>query len=150
VTRGKLNRMAYLAEMTPERYGVAGEVAKTAELLCDVPLQIQGLNPRWAAGIWREGGGVDYTGIFEKTAWPRLDVSKKGKYYAGNLLTADNPGLVLEVVRWTKDRIQIEVHNPTDKAIEATVSTPEEITGFKSLKRKVMAPPGATMYVNEP
>jgi hypothetical protein len=134
--------------MTPERFGVAGEVAKTAELLCDVPLQIQGLNPRWAAGIWREGGGVDYTGIFEKTAWPRLDVSKKGKYYAGNLLTADNPGLVLEVVRWSKDRIQIEVHNPTDQGIEATVSTPAEITGYKALTRKVVVPPGTTIYVN--
>ena len=149
VTRGRLERIAYLAEMTPERCGVAGEVARTAELLTDVPLQIRGLNPRWAAGIWREGGEVLYTGIFEKTAWPRLDVSKPGKFYAGNLLTADNPDLVLEVVRWTKDRVQIEVHNPTDRPIEATVATPEEITSCKPLKRKLTVPPGATIYVNE-
>ncbi|MHB9132374.1 MAG: hypothetical protein ACYDBB_14985 [Armatimonadota bacterium] len=149
VTRGKLDRIAYLAEMTSERFGVAGEIGKTAELLADVPLQIRGLNPRWVAGLWRDGSEIAYTGVFEQTAWPRLDVSKPGKFYAGNLLTADNPDLVLEVVRWTKDQIKIEVHNPTDKVIEATVSTPAEITNYQPLRRKVTVPPGTTVYVSE-
>jgi hypothetical protein len=149
MTRGKLNKVAYIAEMTPEQFGVAGEVATTAEIPYDVPLQLRGLNERWVAGSWREGGTVAYTGVFEKTAWPRLDVSKAGKFYAGNLLTADNPDLGLEVVQWTKDLIKVEVHNPTDQAIEATVSTPAEITNYKPLHAKVTVPPGTTVYVNE-
>ncbi len=148
MTRGKLERIAYLAEMTPERCGVAGEVTKTAELLVDVPMQIHGLNPRWAAGCWRDGGAVAYTGVFEQTAWPRLDVSKAGKFYAGNLLIADNPDLVLEFVRWTKDAIKVEVRNPTDKPIEATISTPAEITNYQALKRDVTVPAGTTIYLN--
>ena len=149
LTRGKLERIAYLAEMTPERYGVAGAVTKTAELRCDVPLQLHGLNAHWAAGSWREGGEVAFTGVFEQTAWPRLDVAKPGNFYAGNLLIADNPDLVLEVVRWTKDMIKVEVHNPTDKTIEATVTTPAEIANYKSLQQKVTVPPGTTIYVSE-
>ena len=136
-------------EMTPERCGVAGSVAKTAELLCDVPLQIRGLNPRWPAGIWRAGGAVAYTGVIEDTAWPRLDVSKPGAFYAGNLLPADNPALVLSVVRWTQDRVRIEVHNPTDQAIEATVTTSPEIANYRPLHCKVTVPPGTTVYAGE-
>jgi hypothetical protein len=149
LSRGTLERIAYLAEMTAAKSGVTGSVTKTAELLADVPLQIRGLNPHWIAGLWRDGGEIAYTGVFEGTAWPHLDVSKPGKFYAGNLLTADNPDLVLEIVCWTKDRIKVEVHNPTDKAITATITTPAEITNYKALQQKVTVPAGSTVYAGE-
>ncbi len=149
LSRGKLEKIAYLAEMTPEHFGVAGTVTKTAELLADIPLQLRGLNPHWIAGLWREGGQIAYTGVFEQTAWPHLDVSKPGKFYAGNLLIADNPDLVLEIVLWNQQRISFEAHNPTDRAITATISTPAEITNYKPLHRTVTVPPGTTVYVNE-
>lgn len=147
LTRGKLESLAYLASMTPAGGGVAGEVTQTAEINYDVPLQIRGLNEHWVAGSWREGGEVAYTGVFEGTAWPRLDVSKKGKFYAGNLLTADNNELVLEVVKWTKDVIKVEIHNPTDKPITATIATPAEITNYKAFNQAVTVPPGSTLYL---
>ncbi|OPZ85477.1 MAG: hypothetical protein BWY76_01396 [bacterium ADurb.Bin429] len=149
MTRGTLDRIAYLAEMTPDRYGVAGQVTKTAELLVDVPMQLRGVNANWPAGIWHEDGTLAYTGIFEATAWPRLDVSKPGKFYAGNLLTASNPDLVLSIVQWTKDRINLEVHNPTDIAITATITSPAEITGYKALKHTLTIPAGTTTYVSK-
>ena len=147
VTRGKLEGIAYLASMTPAGGGVAGEVTQTAEIPYDVPLQIRGLNDHWVAGSWREGGAVAYTGVFEGTAWPRLDVSKKGKFYAGSLLTCGNNDLVLEIVKWTQDAIKIEVHNPTNKPIETTLSTPVEMTNYKAIDRKVTVPAGTTVYL---
>jgi hypothetical protein len=147
LTRGKLSGIAFLAEVTADRGGVAGEVKQTADIPYNVPLQMKGINPRWPAGIWREGEPVEYSGVFENTAWPRLDVGKKRKFYAGSLLTADNPDLVLEVCKWTKDTIKVEVHNPTDNVIDATVSTPAEITELKALQRKVSVPAGTTIYV---
>lgn len=149
LTRGKLNGIAYLADITPVNNGVAGEVTTTADIPYCVPLRLAGLNPRWPAGIWREGGAIVYNGIFEGCAYPRLDVGMKGKFVAGNLLTADNPDLALEVVKWTPDNIKIEVHNLTDKPIDATVSTPKEITGLKALTRKVTVPAGTTIYIEE-
>ncbi len=149
MTRGTLDRIAYLAEMTPDRGGVAGTVANTAEVLFDIPLQLRGVNANWPAGLWRAGQPIAYTGVFEGTAWPRLDVSKAGAFYAGNLLTATHPNLVIAVVRWTKDGIKLELHNPTETAIEATVSTAAELTGYKAFTRKVAVPAGTTVYVSE-
>lgn len=148
MTRGTLDRIAYLAEMTPFRYAVSGQVAKTAELLVDVPLQLRGINANWPAGIWR-GGAITYTGVFEGTAWPRLDVSKPGAFFAGNLITADNPALVLSVVHWTKDRIKLEAHNPTDAAITTTITTQAEITNYKPLTQQLTVPAGTTIYVGQ-
>ncbi len=147
LTRGKLVGVRFLAEIAPDRYGSAGEVAATADLPFWVPLHLTDLNPRWPVGLWREDGTLAYTGIFEGSAWPRLDVGKKGKFYAGNLLTADNAELVLEVVKWGKDYLKVEAHNPTAAPIEATVSTPREITTLLPLTRKVTVPAGSTVYV---
>ena len=147
MTRGTLDRVAFLAEMTPENSGAAGRVDTTATLPYEVPLQLRGLNERWPAGIWREGGELRYTGVFEQTAWPRLDVSRRGRFYAGNLLTSDNGNLVLSVVKWTRDAIRVEVHNPTDATITAAVATPGEITDLKPLSRQATVPAGATLYI---
>jgi len=150
LNRGKLDKIAFFAEVTPDRAGVAGEVAVPAQIPYWVPIRIPGMNPNWAAGIWQEGQIIRYTGVFENTAWPRLDVSRKGRFYAGNLLTADKPEIVLTPIIWTKDRIKVEVHNPTPTALKATISSPKEIAGLKRLKEKVSVPPGSTVYVEEP
>ncbi len=146
-TRGKLAELAFVAVVAPDNYGVAGEVTQTADIPYQVPLQIGGLNPRWPAGSWRAGGRIAFTGVFENTAWPRLNVAQAGKFYAGSLLTADNPHLVLGLGRWDAEAITVEAHNPTAQPIEATVSTPTEITGYKPFRQQVTVPPGTTVYV---
>ncbi|HOS43035.1 MAG TPA: hypothetical protein PK794_05020, partial [Armatimonadota bacterium] len=146
-TRGKLTGIRYLAGITPANGGAAGEVTAAADIPCAIPLQLTGLNPRWPAGIWREGSGITYTGVFEGSAYPRLDVAVTGKFVAGNLLTADNSDLVLAVVKWEPGKIKVEVHNPTDTPIAATISTPKEITGLKALAKTVTVPAGTTVYI---
>jgi hypothetical protein len=147
LTRGRLESTTYFATMTPDRCGVAGEVVTTAEIPFDVPLRLGGLQARWPAGIWREDGEIVFTGVFESTAWPRLDVSRKGHFYAGNLLLADQPDLVLAIVRWTRDAIRIDAHNPTDAALTATISTPPEVKGYAAFRREVTVPAGSSMLL---
>ncbi len=147
LTRGKAAKQTFPAEFAAENGGVAGEVAQTAELPFLVPMAVSGINTKWPAGIWREDGGLVYAGSFEGRAWPRIDVGKKGAFYAGNLVSADNQNLVLEFVKWTPDAVKIEVHNPTAAPIEATVSTAPEVKGLKALSRKVTVPPGTTQYL---
>jgi len=147
LSRGKLNKIEFIADVTPDRGGAAGYVAKAAQIPYWVPLGLHGLNPNWVAGIWQEGQAIRYAGVFEKAAWPRLDVSRGSKFYAGNLLTADNVDLVLEPIVWTKDRIKVEVHNPTSAPIVATVSSPKEIEGFRPLSAKATVPAGSTVYL---
>jgi hypothetical protein len=109
-------------------------------------LEISGVNPHWPVGVWRKDGSLAYGSTFEGKAWLRLDTSVSSTFYAGNLLLGDSPDLVLEVVKWTKDTIKIEVHNPTDREISATLSTPKEITTHKALQAKVRVPAGTTVY----
>ena len=147
--RGSQVSLGYLTTLTTEQYGVAGDVTQPADIPYQLPLCIRGINPRWPTGTWREGDTLLYAGSFEGEAWTRLDVGKAGKFYTGNLLLADNANLVLEVVTWSKDKLTIEVHNPTGNAIEATVSTPKELTNYKQCRRKVTVPAGTTVYVEE-
>jgi hypothetical protein len=77
-------------------------------------------------------------------------VARPGKFYAGNLLTADRSELVLQIIRWTAQAIKVEVHNPTDAPIEAALSTPSEITDHRKLRKTVTVPAGSTVYVDEP
>ena len=143
--RGKINGFSFVADVTPEDGGIAGQVAKPADIPFWIPLRIP-VNPNWVAGIWQEGQRIRYSGIFEDTAWPQLDVSKGSRFYAGSLLPSDNEDLVLQVVTWTPDRLRVEVHNPTDKPITATVRSPIEITGLSRLVRKITVPAGSTVY----
>ena len=147
LARGKLDAVTGFASLTAERHGAAGQVATAATIPFQLPLRIAKVNGNWPAGLWREGGAVEYTGVFEGTAWPLLDVSKPGAFYAGNLVTADNDALVLEIVKWTKDAITVEAHNPTDAAITATLRTPDEIANCYALTQKATVPAGTSVIV---
>ena len=149
LTRGTLGPIGFIVSVTPDQYGVAGEIRQTAVIPYQVPLQITGLNPRWSAGSWREGDRVQFTGVFNDTAWPRLDVSKPGKFFAGNLLTADNPKLVLTLVKWDANTVSIEAHNPTNAPIAAIVTTQPDIAGYKSFTQPVTVSAGSTVYLGE-
>ena len=46
-----------------------------------------------------------YAGVYEEETWPLLDVAKPGAFYAGNLVTADNEALVMEIVSWGAEGI---------------------------------------------
>ncbi|MHB9133759.1 MAG: hypothetical protein ACYDBB_22065 [Armatimonadota bacterium] len=147
LTRGKLGKTTYFAPLTAARFGVAGKITKPASIPFPVPLRVTTVNGNWPAGSWREGGAVEYAGVFEGTTWPLLDVSKAGAFYAGNLVTAGNEQLVLELVKWTKDAITVEVHNPTNTPITATVQTPREITNYYALSKKLTVPAGTSIVL---
>jgi hypothetical protein len=149
LTRGEMGMAAFVLPVQAENGGVAGEITGTAEIPYDLPLQISGLNPRWSVGVWREGEPVRHTGVFEDTAWPRLDVGRAGRFYAGHLVFADDPRLVLSLAVWDGERIIVDVHNPTGAPITATVATPSEIAGYAALRRAVTVGPGASETIAE-
>ncbi|MHB9023494.1 MAG: hypothetical protein ACYC7E_04885 [Armatimonadota bacterium] len=146
LTQGKLGQTTYFANLTTDNYGVSGQVAKTADIGFPVPLRLA-VNGNWPAGSWRDDGAVEYTGTFEGTAWPQLDVSKPGSFYAGNLITADQPSLVLEIIKWTKDAITIEAHNPSDAPLTATLRTPAKITNLYRLTQQITVLAGTSVTV---
>ncbi len=170
LTRGKLTGQQYIAYLDAEERGVAGQV-HGANVPFNLPLEISGLNPRWTAGVWRSDAPADISDqlpvidamelnmsiaagnevqkrSIDGTGYSTLDVNKDVTFYAGNLISADNDELFLNIENWSKDAISVEVNNPTEKEISATIQTPAEI-GLKQLKKTLTIPAGATVRVKE-
>ncbi|HEY3396973.1 MAG TPA: hypothetical protein VGM19_04865 [Armatimonadota bacterium] len=149
LTRGELERWTYMAGGKALDGGLAGAV-KATPAAADPLLGISGLNPRWTAGVWRSDNALncaDQFGFADGFGLTTLDVTKAAKFYAGSFVTADNEALWLDIKEWTAEKITVEVNNPTDQAITATVQTPAEITGLKALKTQVTVGAGSSVVV---
>lgn len=148
-TLGHLHGAVYVARATAASGGVAGSI-KGRPQSADLPLLVSGLNPRWVAGVWRSEAPRDFTdqfGFVEGLGMTTLDVTRDAKFYAGNLVIADNAALYLDIEEWTPDKITVRVNNPTDQPITATLQTPAEITGLKALEHALTIPAGTTVRV---
>ena len=143
LARGRLMGIAYEAQVEADAFGAAGEVAPAQKAPFELPLVIAGLNRNWDAGLWREDGALDFFGVFEGKGFARLDVTKGGRFYAGNVITAQDPRLRLSIIRWDDKGIQIEANNPTGTEITALVETPKEIQKRYRLSAAVTVPAGA-------
>jgi len=151
LSRGKLERLEYVASLAASGYGVAGEV-KGAPVPYDLPLAIEGLNPRWVAGVWRSDDPENIAerfGFLAGAGLTTMDVSRDVRFYAGNLVRADNADLFLNVEEWTRRSIVVEANNPTDSSITTTIETPPEIAPLLQLKAAVTIPAGATVRIEK-
>jgi len=97
-----------------------------------------------------------YSFIDGEVTAARFYQAKDGtKFYFGNLLIASNPDLCLNFASpWTEpaamnstEPVTVEVHNPTDKEITATVRTPKGIPDRKQFSKEVTVPAGASVFV---
>jgi len=145
LTRGKLDALAYMAYLQADRWAVAGSVAPAPAktMPYTLPLSIRGVNTHWDAAVWRQGGSLVRFGVFEGAGLARLNVEKAGRWFAGNIITADDPTIRLAVIEWDADRIAIEVNNTAASDVETVIRTPGEITGRYRLERKIKVPAGA-------
>jgi hypothetical protein len=148
LTRGALEGICYYATCKAANGGIAGRITTAATLPFHLPLRVSTVNNNWPCGIWRDGT-LEYLATFEGTAWPLLDTSTPGAFYVGNLLTATDDRLVLEIVKWTNDRLSVDVHNPTDTPITATITSPPEITGLQAITRRMTVAPGTSQLIHE-
>lgn len=145
IHRGRLLSIAYAAHLKAERYGVFGEVEPAKKMPYSLPLLIEGVNYNWEAAIWLDDGRLENFGIFEGKGLARLDVAKKGKFYAGNIIIAENPELRLSILRWDKTAIFVEANNPTETDIETLIETPQEISDRYHLRAKIKVPSGSSL-----
>jgi hypothetical protein len=171
VTRGTLTSLCYVAMLEAANGGVEGTVkpapspaaqkptdpavkdeipadAPVPAMTYPLPLTITGLNGNWDTRVWREDDSLTAFAVFEGNGYARLDVTKGGRFFAGEIITAKNaPALRLTVVKWDADGITVEAHNPTAAPLEATLETTPAIPGRYHLQQPVTVPPGATVMV---
>lgn len=145
--RGKIIERDFAVYLEANKYGVAGNIEAYKDAPYPIPLFIKGLNLNWDSGLWKEGKGIEYFGVFEGQGITKIDIKEGGKFYAGNLIIADNPDLRLSILSWKENEITIEANNPTEKNIETIIETPEEIVDKYRLKKTISVPPGSSIRI---
>ena len=152
--QGRLEKIELKAFCIGENYGIAGTV-KGCGKECwwnekrQLPLWVEKINRNWPVGLWNaESGKIQSFGVFEGTAMGAIDVSRDSDFYFGNLLIASDERIRLGIAsEWDADKIRIEVHNPSNEEISATITSPKAVTGRKAVNVSVKLAPGKTDYI---
>lgn len=145
-TQGKLEKLDVLACFRAEAGGVAATVS-AADIGYELPLQVAGVNPNADFGLWEPGKPIRHYGVFEGAGWARVDIRAGATFYAGSLILCDRPELKLSVAHWDKDRIQVQVNNPTRHEITANLATPPAISDHCQMRKAVTVAGGASRIV---
>ncbi|OPZ81296.1 MAG: hypothetical protein BWY76_03075 [bacterium ADurb.Bin429] len=167
LTQGTTSTLG-VVNVAAKDYAVAGTL-KAGGALKNLPLKVTGLNGNWPAALWTEGGiayqawaglmspkpleglttsgpsFLAHIGVCDGVGYAALP-NVDGKFYVGNTLTASDPALVLNYVLWTQNMAVIEVNNPTDKPITATI-TSAPIPGKYHVVFTATVPAGSSKHV---
>jgi len=142
-TQGSVVSTRYLLELAAQDWGSTGAIAR-ANLPQRLPIRVTGLNPKWTAGkVDLERKEWYPLGVWQGAAFTTLDTTEGDhRLYLGNLVTTDNPDLVLTLLPANADgSTLLDVHNPTDRAATAKVRVPVTTFLAKAQEREVTVPP---------
>jgi hypothetical protein len=145
LTRGRLRSLDLVARIDASKHGVVGNVVAPVKLGFTLPVFVTGLNANWQAGLWRPGEPIQPIPVFESVGIARLDVSKPGPFHIGNLITCDAPALRLTITEWTKGAMSVEVHNPTDQPVVATIRSARAVEDRVPIAQEVRILSGKTV-----
>ena len=173
--QGKVISGGFIFRLKAEAYSFCGKVYQE-KLPLNQPVTVEGLNPRWDAGILYKGKNTLLLPIKRSNAYrqryivpePRsltdelyhIPVDEKGvsmlqidtqlgdrNVFIGNLLTADDPELCLTLTDRRSGRIAFAVHNPTDRVITAVIRPGKGLDILGKFEKKVKVFPGTTLHV---
>ena len=145
--QGKVLDSKYILNLDAKDFGFTGAIAK-ADLPQRLPVKVNGLNGKWTvAKVDLERSQWFPLGTWNGTAYTTVD-TREGDHrlYIGNVLTTDNPDLILTLLPANADGTTVaDVHNPTEQSVTATVRVP--VTSFlaKAQAQTVTVPPLASV-----
>jgi hypothetical protein len=117
------------------------------ELIIDLPIRVRGLDHNGCAAVystrrpWFRFIPVDAEG----TAWFQEPIDEKNQVWVGNVLVCDNKDVKITLVAdgQTEGELPfVEVHNPADQEITASLHSPAGAPVFGGLAATVKLPPG--------
>jgi hypothetical protein len=127
-------------------------------LMINRPFRIQELEDNGTAALYVLEGierqkHFRFVGMYEGAALFQQYTDSGVRFWAGNIFYADNADLKLApAVEGLADGEQpfLEVHNPTDAAISATIRSPPHAPRYAGFRQQVTVPPGASIRVALP
>jgi hypothetical protein len=161
ILRGSRSANPGLLDLTPGNYAVELEIPRPADKLnLTVPVRIEGLNPRWSAGLFQVTGyskgfygngqnryrmlGLDLKGVAYLPLY--VDLAPTTHILAGHPIVAGPEGqeLFIQVtnVGDTPDKWHLSVNNPTDKPITTRLQQAMQLPGLAFPERRITLQPG--------
>jgi hypothetical protein len=149
-TQGSVDHVGFFLYLKAEKGGVAATLTGASMPVSPLmPIRLLGANPNWPLGMWDpQGLRTQDFAFLDGVGMGFVDVTKSGEFYFGNTLLATDKNLNLAFAApWTKDYVKVEVNNPTDKPVTATITAPKAIeAGRIHIEKEVTVPAGGSMY----
>ena len=173
--RGSVKGKHFALQMEAQDYSVLADFSQ-AKLPLPLPVVVHGLNPNWDAGVVYVGDSRlllpqwqanEYGQRFVKmvprqehdqlfhiaarqdgTAYVQVETELEAhRVFIGNLLVADVPSLKLTLLDTFPGGCSFECHNPTDKAITASVQPAKGLDVLGNFTKKVQVAPGSSVTI---
>ncbi len=109
-----------------------------------LPFRVAGLNPNFPAALWMPGRELEAVDFFENEAWARVDMTQRGPFAIGNIVTCDAPALRIGLLKWTPAELILEINNPTSRTIKTALKTWIVPTTLKQGEFPVELPAGTS------
>ncbi|MBU4211945.1 MAG: hypothetical protein KKD33_05110, partial [Verrucomicrobia bacterium] len=130
--------------------GVWAAVIGKADLPVLLPVDVTGLNDRWEAFRYdRRTKIMRPVPVCEGVGYASVDISAGADIVMGHPVTCTVPELRLYVFQ-TGDKWSVTVHNPTDKAIETTLTGSPEFPGVAGVTKPVSVPAKSSISISVP
>lgn len=130
LSRGRMTEPGYVWHCAASAGGLAGEITPAAQMPFPLVLAVEGVNGNWPCAVWQPGAREPLVpfGVFEQKGWAKLDATVGGPFFVGNVVTCSHPAMRISLLEWTKNGLFLELNNPTEAPVEATVRTAPEVT----------------------
>jgi len=129
---------------------VAGRFAPS-QTIVDLPICVDGIEDNGCAAVYgTKHPWLRWVGVAEGKAWLQEDIDQGSDLWIGNVFVCDNKAVKLTLVDQGQAQGKqpfLEVHNPTDQAITATVTSPPHCPLYGGTKLQVQVEAGATTVV---
>jgi hypothetical protein len=120
-----------------------GRVSGVDKLAANLGVAVSGLRDNWTAFFQTQGTGgqTRIISVEKGTGYAVVTAAEEGNtLFLGHPLIADNPEVGLTVARSGDRKYWVaEIHNPTDKAVTATVRSNSLFTGFTFNEKLTLA-----------
>jgi|GEM_PF-146889 len=135
----------------------AGEASFTVEprqTLIDLPIRVRGVADNGCAAVFSSARPFfRFVGVAEGSAWFQEGVDQGAEVWAGNVFRCDQEAvrmtLVCDGIAAGREPF-LEVHNPTDAVVQATLVSPPHTPRYAGLKLSAAVPAGSSVRLPLP
>lgn len=93
------------------------------DLMAGLPVKVSGLNDRWSAMLLdRKLKKSRPVAVFENAAWAVLPLHGENDLFIGHPVFCENPELFIQTTQTGETEWNVEIHNPTDQAVDAKIT----------------------------